>query len=88
LDTIEGGGGALLKKGNAKIWICDFDLKEIKETIVELEHLRQRMDQMMNNLSQSSMKVENFWEDFPPVNLTEDENYYILPTPGMKVEER
>ena len=78
----------MLKKGNAKIWICDFDLKEIKETIVELEHLRQRMDQMMNNLSQSSMKVENFWEDFPPVNLTEDENYYILPTPGMKVEER
>ena len=60
----------MLKKSTSKIWSCDFDLKEIRETMAELEHLRQRMDQMMNNLSQSSMKVENLREDFPPVNLT------------------
>ena len=82
-------GETLLKKSTSKIWSCDFDLKEIRETMAELEHLRQRMDQMMNNLSQSSMKVENLWEGFPSVNLTEDEDYYYFKrVPEMKAEKR
>ncbi len=70
----------MLKKSNSKIWECDFDLKEIKGTFAELEHLRQKMDQIMKNLSQPPMRDDDIGDSSPPDNLTEDGDRYTQPS--------